>query len=83
MVGTATATVTSDYVYTYPSTGTNGTATGTATVTATTLVPRWEPGQWVDLTAAELGLTGLYRVEAVDWTLEPGSFQQAITIIRP
>lgn len=80
MNGTATATVVSDYVYTYPSTGSNGTATGTATVTATTLVPRWEPGQWVDIAAAELGLTGLYRVEAVDWTLEPGSFQQAITI---
>jgi hypothetical protein len=44
------------------------------------LQKRWEPGQWVDITAAELGLTGLYRVEQVDWTLEPGSFTQIITI---
>lgn len=80
MNGTATATVLTPYVYTYPSTGSNGTATGTATVTATSLVPRWEPGQWVDIAAAELGLSGLYRVEQVDWRLEPGSFQQAITI---
>lgn len=80
MNGTATATVLSDYSFTYPSTGTNGTATGIGTVAATSLVPRWEPGQWVDLTSAELGLSGLYRVEAVDWMLEPGSFQQVITV---
>ncbi len=80
MNGTATATVLSDYSFTYPSTGTNGTATGIGTVSATSLVPRWEPGQWVDLTSAELGLSGLYRVEAVDWMLEPGSFQQVITV---
>jgi hypothetical protein len=41
---------------------------------------RWEPGQWMDLTCAELGLSGLYRVEQVDWALEPGSFTQIITI---
>jgi len=76
----ATATVLSEYSFTYPSTGTNGTATGIGTVSATSLVPRWEPGQWVDLTSAELGLSGLYRVEAVDWMLEPGSFQQVITV---
>lgn len=80
MVGTATATVVDDYNFTYPSTGTNGTATGAGTVSAYTLVPRWEPGQWVDITCAELGLAGLYRVEQVDWKLEPGSFQQAVTI---
>jgi hypothetical protein len=80
MNGTATATVLSQYSFTYPSTGTNGTATGIGTVAATSLVPRWEPGQWVDLTSAELGLSGLYRVEAVDWMLEPGSFQQVITV---
>jgi hypothetical protein len=45
------------------------------------LVNRWEPGQWVDITCAELGLTGLYRVEQVDWTLERGSFTQIITLI--
>ena len=80
MNGTATATVVSPYVYTYPSTGTNGTATGTAAVTATSLVPRWEPGQWVDIAAPELGLSGMYRVEQVDWRLEPGSFLQSITV---
>jgi hypothetical protein len=44
------------------------------------LVNSWQPGQWVDITCAELGLSGLYRVESVDWSLERGSFQQAITI---
>jgi len=78
--GTATATVVNDYVYTYPSTGSNGTATGTATVTATTLVPRWEPGQWVDIQAPELGLGTIYRIEQVEWALEPGSFQQVINV---
>ena len=80
MNGTAVATVTSNYAFTYSSTGTNGTATGIGTVTAVSLVPRWEPGQWVDVTAAELGLSGMYRVEQVDWMLEPGSFQQVITV---
>lgn len=41
---------------------------------------RWEPGQWVSITCAELGLSGLYRVEQVDWALQPGSFFQEITI---
>lgn len=50
---------------------------GTATYA---LVKRWEPGQWVDITSAELGLSGLYRVEQVDWTLERGSFTQIITV---
>jgi hypothetical protein len=44
------------------------------------LVNRWEPGQWVEVTSAELGLSGFYRVEAVDWSLEPGAFLQVITI---
>jgi hypothetical protein len=44
------------------------------------LVSRWEPGQWVEIEAAGLGLTGLYRVEQVDWSLEPGSYTQIITI---
>ena len=81
MNGTATATVVDNYVFTYPSTGTNGTATGQGTVASITLVPRWEPGQWVDITAAEVGLSGLYRVEQVDWRLEPGSFDQIISVI--
>jgi hypothetical protein len=44
------------------------------------LQKRWEPGQWVSITSAELGLSGLYRIEQVDWTLEPGSFTQIISI---
>ena len=44
------------------------------------LVSRWEPGQWVEITAAGLGLSGFYRVEQVDWSLEPGSYTQIITI---
>lgn len=41
---------------------------------------RWEPGQWVSITCAELGLSGFYRVEQVDWNLMPGSFFQEIRI---
>lgn len=81
MNGTVTATVTSDYAFTYPSTGTNGTAGGSATLSSITLVPRWMPGQWVDITDAEKGLSGLYRVEQVDWRLEPGSYNQVVTVI--
>ena len=44
------------------------------------LVSRWEPGQYVEITAAGLGLSGLYRVEQVDWSLEPGSYTQIITV---
>jgi hypothetical protein len=44
------------------------------------LVSRWEPGQWVEVTSAELGLAGLYRVEQVEWSLEPGSYVQVITV---
>ena len=44
------------------------------------LQKRWEPGQWVSIVCAELGLNGLYRVEQVDWSLSPGSFFQEITI---
>jgi len=51
--------------------------TGVATFA---LVSRWEPGQWVEVTSAELGLTGLYRVEQVEWSLEPGSYTQIITV---
>lgn len=80
MVGTATATVTSEYAFTYPSTGSNGTATGIGTVSSISLVPRWEPGQWLDIDAPELGCVSMYRIEQVDWSLEPGSFQQVINI---
>jgi len=78
--GTSTISVTSDYVFTYPSTGTNGTATGTASVSSISLVPRWAPGQWVDLSAPTIGNSALYRVEEVQWRLEPGSYQQVIGI---
>jgi hypothetical protein len=44
------------------------------------LQPRWEPGMWVSVVCSELGLNGIYRVEQVDWGLEPGSFNQIITI---
>lgn len=44
------------------------------------LQKRWEPGQFISIVAPELGLDGLYRVEQVDWSLEPGSFLQVITI---
>jgi hypothetical protein len=50
-------------------------------LTSLQLIPRWEPGQWVDIAAPELGLSGLYRIEQVDWSLEPGSFQQIITVM--
>jgi hypothetical protein len=45
------------------------------------LVTGWQPGQWVDITCAELGLSGLYRIETVDWTLEPGAFISNITVV--
>jgi hypothetical protein len=80
MVGTVTPTVVDDYTFTYPSTGTNGTATGIGTISSVTLVPRWEPGQWCDVSAPNLGVSGLFRVEQVDWSLEPGSFDQIITV---
>lgn len=44
------------------------------------LVTGWKPGQWVDIECAELGVTGKYRIEAVDWSLEPGSFTSRILI---
>jgi hypothetical protein len=44
------------------------------------LVEGWRPGQFVDITCAELALSGLYRVEQVDWALEPGSFTSVVRI---
>jgi hypothetical protein len=44
------------------------------------LVEGWKPGQWCSIECAELGLTGLYRIEQVDWGLEPGSFTSYITV---
>jgi hypothetical protein len=44
------------------------------------LVEGWRPGQWVDITSHELGLSGMFRVEQVDWGLERGSFTQVVAI---
>ena len=44
------------------------------------LVSGWQPGQWVEVTSAGLGLSGLYRVEQVDWGLEPGSYVQRVMV---
>ncbi len=44
------------------------------------LVKRWAPGQWVEVVCSQLGLNGSFLVEQVDWTLEPGSFNQVVTI---
>ena len=44
------------------------------------LVEGWKPGQWVEVTSAGLGLSGFYRVEQVDWALEPGSYIQRINV---
>lgn len=41
---------------------------------------RWEPGQYVEIQAAELSLSGLFRVESVEWSLEASSYQQVIKI---
>jgi hypothetical protein len=51
--------------------------TGTASYS---LVNRWEPGQWVEVNSASLGLSGLYRVEQVEWSLEPASYLQTVTV---
>jgi hypothetical protein len=43
-------------------------------------VTSWAPGQFVDITSPGLGLSGLYRVEQVGLTLEPGSYTQLIDV---
>ena len=40
----------------------------------------WAPGQFVDITAATLNLSGLYRVEQVSLTFEPASYNQVIGV---
>jgi len=49
-------------------------------VSSYALVSGWKPGQWVEVTSAGLGLSGLYRVEQVDWGLEPGSYIQRVLV---
>lgn len=40
----------------------------------------WAPGQFVDITAPSLNLTGLYRVEQVSLSFEPASYNQVIGV---
>lgn len=40
----------------------------------------WAPGQFVDITASSLSLSGLYRVEEVALSFEPGSYTQIISV---
>jgi hypothetical protein len=44
------------------------------------LVSGWQPGQWVEVVSVSLGLSGLYRVEQVDFSLEPGTYIAIITV---
>jgi hypothetical protein len=81
MNGTFTCTVTTTTAFTYTAAGSAGSGTVTAaTAFGAKLVSKWEPGQWVDIAAPEIGLSGLYRVEQVDWALSPGSFTQEIML---
>jgi len=54
---------------------TYGFGAGTAQTGASTYarVDRWEPGQFVRIDAAGLGLADIYRVESVAMSFEPGS----------
>lgn len=48
---------------------------GYAVISGTpTLVTGWQPGQWVDISCAELNLSGLYRIESVEYGYESGSY---------
>lgn len=40
----------------------------------------WAPGQFVDITAAGLSLSGKYRVEQVSLSFEPASYKQVVGI---
>ena len=44
------------------------------------LQTKWEPGQFVFIECVPLSLSGLFRVETVDWSLEPGSYVQVIRV---
>jgi hypothetical protein len=50
--------------------------TGTASFA---LVSGWAPGQWVEVNSSLIA-SGLYRVEQVSWSLEPGSYVQRIDV---
>lgn len=58
---------------------------GTGTITAATafgyrLVSGWYVGQFMEVSSPTLGLSGMYRVEEVSWSLEPGSYLQRIRV---
>ena len=75
-------TVTSGTAFTYTSAGSAGSGTVTAaTAFGAKLVSKWEPGQWVDIAAPGVGLSGLYRVEQVNMSFERGSFMQRINLV--
>lgn len=48
--------------------------------TASFALTSWAPGQFCDITSPGLGLSGLYRVEQVGLSLEPGSYTQIIDV---
>ena len=48
--------------------------------TATFALTAWAPGQFVEITAPSLSLSGLYRVEQVSLSFEPASYNQVIGI---
>jgi len=82
MNGTFTCTVTTPTAFTYTAAGTAGSGTVTAaTAFGAKLVSKWEPGQWVDIAAPGVGLSGLYRVEQVGMAFERGSFVQRIDLV--
>ena len=82
MNGTFTCTVTTSTAFTYTAAGTAGSGTVTAaTAFGAKLVSKWEPGQWVDIAAPGVGLSGLYRVEQVSMSFERGSFMQRIDLV--
>ena len=86
MNGTAVITVSSTTAFTYTAAGTNGTGTTTGpggTVVGTGIGYRlvsWAPGQFVEVTAPALSLSGLYRVEQVNLGFEPASYDQVISV---
>jgi hypothetical protein len=81
MNGTFTVTVTSGSVFTYTSAGSAGTGTiSSATGYAYVEIPRWEPGQYVEVVSSGLGLNSTLRLEQVSISLEPGSYNQVIDL---
>tara|TARA_R110000868_G_scaffold22336_4_gene91511 strand:- start:1263 stop:3686 length:2424 start_codon:yes stop_codon:yes gene_type:complete len=80
MNGTYTITVTTTSAFTYTSAGTAGNGTVTSATGYAYAKTPWAPGQWVDITAPGLGLSGKYRVEQVGLGFEPGSYIQIVGV---